>query len=258
MPAELTFVVPAYGRSPYLRECLASLRAQTKPVPIAIATSTPNEHVQALAEEFSCPVHVNQSGGGIAADWNFALSCQPTGFVALAHQDDIYRPEYAERCLQFFARHPQVGIAFTDSAELIGDRLYRNNKREVVKKLLRKFAFLWRDVITRPSQFRRLLGVGCAVPCPSVVYNQNQLGEFRFSAEYGVNLDWDAWTRITEAGHAVGYVRGALLIHRIHPEAETQKGLSDRRRDQEDRKMFLRYWPESMARLLLYFYRLGY
>lgn len=258
MPSKLTFVIPAYGRSPYLRECLASLRAQTRSVNIAIATSTPNDHIQTLADEFICPLLVNSEGGGIAADWNFALHCQPVGYVTLAHQDDIYHPEYAERCLCILERYPDVGIVFTDSVELIGEKIYTHNKREQVKRLLRKFAFLGRDVASKPSHYRRLLGFGCPIPCPSVLYNKARLGEFRFSSEFSLNLDWDAWSRITRAGHSVGYVRGDLVIHRIHADAETQKGLLDRRRESEDLSMFNRFWPIPVARLLMSFYRLGY
>ena len=45
-----TFIICAYGESPYLEECIRSLFAQKVRSEICIATSTPNRHIQSLAE----------------------------------------------------------------------------------------------------------------------------------------------------------------------------------------------------------------
>ena len=75
MTADLshTFVIPAYGHSVHLRDCLASLRAQTRPSRIVIATSTPFDGLEALAAEFSAELVTHGPNAGIGHDWNFAL-----------------------------------------------------------------------------------------------------------------------------------------------------------------------------------------
>lgn len=256
--SNLTFVVPAYGQSPFLKDCLVSLRNQTVSSTILVATSTPNAHVEGLAKEFGVPLLVNLEGGSISRDWNYALAAAASGLVVLAHQDDLYHPEFAEKSLGFFGRNSDCAISFTDSAELIGEVFFESNKRELVKKILRRSAYLWHNSISRPSQLRRLLGFGCPIPCPSVVYNRNVIPDFRFSDRYSMNLDWDAWVRIGFAGKEIGYIRGALVAHRIHEGAETQKALADKRRDREDLSLFSRFWPDKISRLLLGLYRIGY
>ena len=43
-----TFVICAYGRSPYLEACIRSLKAQTAETEIICATSTPSEYLEEL------------------------------------------------------------------------------------------------------------------------------------------------------------------------------------------------------------------
>src|SRR5690606_36584909 len=71
--ARHTFVVPAFGRSPHLRECLASLQAQTRPSPVVVTTPAPYEGLDTLAADYGARLVVNPQGGGIGRDWNFAL-----------------------------------------------------------------------------------------------------------------------------------------------------------------------------------------
>ena len=68
------FVVPAYGQSPYLRDCLASLRAQTRPSPIVISTSTPSRWLADQAAEFGATLVEHGPNRGIGHDWNQAIA----------------------------------------------------------------------------------------------------------------------------------------------------------------------------------------
>jgi len=97
------FVVPAFGDSPFLAGCLASLRAQWLPSGIIIATSTPSDFIAAVAREADVEVIVNPEQRGIAADWNFALSVADRRYATLAHQDDAYAPDFLAQTLTAFA-----------------------------------------------------------------------------------------------------------------------------------------------------------
>ena len=98
-PQDHTFAVCAYGESPYLEECILSLKEQTLSTNILLATSTPNKLIQSLCEKYNIPMHINPGPGGIAGDWNFAVSVCTTPLVTMAHQDDLYKPSYAEHML---------------------------------------------------------------------------------------------------------------------------------------------------------------
>ena len=84
------FVICAYQESPYLEECIRSLTKQTIQSPIRMVTSTPCEYIKTMAEKYKIPLYVNEGEGGIAQDWNFAMSQCNAKYVTIAHQDDIY------------------------------------------------------------------------------------------------------------------------------------------------------------------------
>ena len=161
------FIVLAYGTSPYLDSCVASLKRQNPPVSIRIATSTPNEHVLRIARQHDLEVLANPTpGGGITADWNFGLSLASADLFTLAHQDDLYEPTYSEAMTAAMARHPDALIGFSDSQEMDSEGLPRESLNDKVKRLLVKRAFGNREVIVRESDKRRLLSLGNPVCCP--------------------------------------------------------------------------------------------
>ena len=49
---DLTFVVCAYKECAYLEECIRSLLHQRVRAKVMIATSTPNSHIQQIAERY--------------------------------------------------------------------------------------------------------------------------------------------------------------------------------------------------------------
>ena len=49
-----------------------------------MATSTPNEWIQGLAEKYEIPLYIHTGEGGIAQDWNFAYRQAKTDYVTAA------------------------------------------------------------------------------------------------------------------------------------------------------------------------------
>ena len=101
MIVEHTFVIPAYKKSIYLKDCIESLINQRIKSKVIITTSTPSSYIEDLAILYNIPYYINNSEiKGIGADWNFALSKVETELVTIAHQDDIYDPNYTSEVLK--------------------------------------------------------------------------------------------------------------------------------------------------------------
>ena len=165
-PQDHTFAVCAYGESPYLEECILSLKEQTLSTNILLATSTPNELIQSLCEKYNILMHVNPGPGGIAGDWNFAVSVCTTPLVTIAHQDDLYKPNYAEYMLERVNSSSRPLIYFTNYGELRdGEEVLENRLLKVKRRLLCS--------LSKPENAgkawakRRALELGCAICCPS-------------------------------------------------------------------------------------------
>lgn len=67
-----TFAVCAYKDSPYLEECIRSLKRQSVQTNVILCTSTPSPYIEGIAEQYGIPVFVRDGKSDIQDDWNFA------------------------------------------------------------------------------------------------------------------------------------------------------------------------------------------
>lgn len=242
-----TFAVCAYKESKYLEECILSLLAQSIKSEIVIATSTPNEHINSIAEKYGLPVFVNTGVAGIAGDWNFAYSLAKTEYVTLAHQDDTYEPTYAEKILEKAEKSKNPIIAFSEYFEIRnGEKVYKNKLLKVKKFMNIPFRFFKKSRFMR----RRVLSLGCPICCPAVTYNIKNCRDLKFNTDFQNSCDWDAWERISKYKGSFVYLKEPLMGHRIHEESTTTEMIENSRRSQEELIMFKRFWPGFIAKPL--------
>lgn len=244
-----TFAVCAYGESPYLRECLESLTNQKAPTNIIISTSTPNDYIEGLANTFGCPLFVNDGKPSISADWNRAISHVGTPLATIAHQDDIYLPEYASTIINYANRATEPLILFTDYGEIRnGDPVDDIKILKVKRKLLAPLRepSNWGSISCR----RRALSLGCSICCPSVSFNLKLLRQPIFESHFKCDLDWETWERLSRLDGSFVYCDKVLMRHRIHQESETTMLIKDDTRSQEDFAMLEKFWPKPIAYLI--------
>ncbi len=253
-----SFAVMVYGDSPYLEACLHSLQNQTASSALYIATSTPSDYIRNLATKFNIPVFINEHNHGIASDWNFSLAQAKTKYVTLAHQDDLYLPDYTASCLQAAGAFKDTLICFTDYTEIADDQERKGTLLLHVKKWMLWFFMPIRKNISSRFWKRRFLSLGCPVAAPSVMYNLDTLKHFTFSDAFTINMDWDAWSRMAQMKGRFVYVNKNLVQHRIHSDSATTLGLEAQARQNEDLLMFERYWPGWATKIISRIYSSSY
>lgn len=248
-----TFVICAYRESRYLEDCIRSVMGQKIKSHILITTSTPNEHILGLAKKYHIPCAVNPHPSSIYGDWNFGKSQVKTRYFTIAHQDDLYKPEYSSAVRNGFASAKNPLLFFCDYAELRGDTETEHSLLLNVKKLM--LAPL-RIGIFQKSRWmrRRILALGNPICCPAVSYCMDHLKDFSFSDRFRCDLDWDAWERISRMPGEFIYCSRVLMDHRIHEESATTELIENSVRYQEDLAMYRRFWPQWMAELLMKYY----
>lgn len=251
-----SFVVPAYGESPYLEACIQSLLVQTVQSKVIITTSTPNAHIQAIAGKYQIPCISNQGKKGIAADWNFALDHAGTQLTTIAHQDDIYEPDFLEKVLAKTKSKTWL-IAFTDYYELLDGKIRRANANLIVKKIL-LLPFLLNSSIGSRFLKKSVLAVGDPISCPSVTFNLQALGNFHFSENMTCALDWQAWYQLAQQKGAFVFVNQKLMQHRIHAQSETTHQLQQGIRQAEERQLFEQIWGKTLGRWISKLYSMGH
>lgn len=257
MAADHAFVVLAYGASPFLPGCLASIGAQTTPSRVLVATSTPSAFISRAARECGGEVVVNPRREGIAGDWNFGLkSATGTRYVTLAHQDDTYAPDFLGQTLTAFARDDGV-LCFTGYQEIDDDGRPKSSKISRAKHLIEAVTLGGRRVV-RGVRLRAFLSFGNPLPCSSVTFDMAALTAFAFCGDYASNLDWDAWWRLMAAGETFLRAPARLVGRRHNPLTATSGLLADGTRRREDLAMLRRAWPRPLGDIVAFAYRAGY
>lgn len=253
---EHTFAVCAWGKSEYLEECIRSLLGQTVKSRIILCTATPDPFLQEKADRYGLPLYVRKGEPGIAEDWSYAYRKACTPLVTLAHQDDVYEPEFLEKTLKILSEADHPLISFCDYYELRdGEKVFADKNRNLRIKEVMLLPLRLKKMQKSRWCRRRILSLGNPVCCPSVTYVKENLPRRVFSAGFKADLDWQAWERLSRLPGSFCYLPECLMGHRIHGGSATTRVIGENRnRSREDLEMYRKFWPESIARFLNRFY----
>lgn len=247
-----TFIICAYKESEYLEDCIKSIINQNVKSNVIITTSTPNKHIEKLAQKYEIKLYVNEGESGIGQDWNFGVSQTNTKYITVAHQDDIYNKNYLEEITNKINDGQDFVIAFSDYREIKNGKEIKLTKNLKIKKIL-----LFPLRIFKKSKFirRRILSLGNPICCPSVTINKRITGENPYKIELKCDLDWDTWDRMADYNEGFLYIPKELMKHRIHEESETSNLIENNIRLEEDLLMLKKYWPTPIAKFIMKFYK---
>ena len=256
MNKQHTFVICAYKESPYLEECIESLEKQKVKSIIKIVTSTPCDYIQKIADKHGIPCIVNTGKTGISEDWNFAFSQADTPYMTIAHQDDVYLPDYTRAFMKYIETEKKPLIFFTDYAELRDGEVVKDNELLNVKRMMLvplKSRMFWKSRWMR----RRVLSFGSPICCPSVGYCKDNLPEVVFRQHFRSCEDWEAWEMLSKLKGSFVYCNKILTYHRIHEGSETTAIIQDNGRSAEELEMYKKFWPSPIAKMLVKMYARG-
>ena len=267
------FVICAFGKSPYLENCIRSLLRQTAPSEIYIATSTPSEHIRRLARKYGLPLWVRQGESGIREDWLFAWreGGKRKRLITIAHQDDCYCRDYAKTVLAMYERYPDMTLFCSDYVTLktresrmadgtyypVQTRICAGDLVRLVKKLLR-LPLRFRFYANRAWVKKSALIFGNSICCPSCTYNIRLTGRPVFFGDHSFVTDWEALLRLSGMKGRFICDERELLSYRVHELAATNANIKDHRREAEEREIFERLWPKPVADMLMIPYKKSY
>lgn len=253
---EHTFVICAYKESPYLENCIESLQKQTVSSEIIMMTSTPNTYIENLSQKYDIPLYIREGLSDIVLDWNYGYSKVTTPYLTIAHQDDIYLPDYTEHVLKEFRRSKKPLIFFSDYGEIRGTEIVTKNRLLQVKRIM---LVPLRTRMCFGNRFirRRILSLGSPICCPSVAYAKEHLPKEVFVQGFRSNEDWEAWEKLSRLKGDFIYDKDILMYHRIHEDSETSAIIQDNKRSEEDMEMYSKFWPKPIAKLLVRLYADG-
>lgn len=252
-----TFAVCAYQNSPYLEECIRSLKQQSVPANIIVCTSTPSAYIDEIAARYELPVYVREGKSDIQDDWNFACKMADSRLVTIAHQDDCYHRDYARYVQDTWKRYPDTTVFTTDCAIVKNGKIQKPGVVAFVKHVLR-FPLRLHRLADRSWLKKSALLFGNPIICPSCTYDKEKLGEPLFDSQFKFALDWDMMWKFAQRPGRFLCVERPLIYYRIHDGATTKACIEDQRRSKDEAAMYEKIWPKPVVKLLMIFYRKAY
>lgn len=255
------FAVSAFNKSPYLEECLISLKNQLEKDEVIICTSTPNEFISGLAKKYDFKLFSRDGESSLKDDWNFCIECAvnylKANLVTVAHQDDIYLKNYGTILKRAIKLYPDMSL-FCARYETIDKNGHKKGGRaEKVKRILR-LGLRLRKIADLRLIKRSALIFGNAICCPSCTYNIQLTGLPLFKDNDRFVIDWKTLLRLSEMPGRFVCSESILLKYRIHEDTQTKKTIIDHTRENEEIEVFQDIWPKPIARFFSFVMRLSY
>lgn len=222
MPADLTtdmsfaISVPIGSYHPRLRDCLASLAAQTPRPRVALMDASGDERVSAIADEFEDLLTVRRHGpdegqaDAIANGWE-ALEGEVLGWL---NADDVLLPGALSAAVEAFASSPEADVVY--------------GRSEIVDERGAFTGYHWGVAAPGGASLR----TNCFISQPSCFFRRSlcdRVGGLNRSLHF--TMDWDLWVRFEQGGARFAFIDDVLSSVLWTREAKTG-GFGKARRDE--------------------------
>ncbi len=205
----VSVLMPAFNASPYLREAIDSILAQTYPhFELIICNDGSTDETAAIAQSFGdsrIVVLHNQNNEGLVFTRNRLVLAAAGTYIAWMDADDIAKPERLARQVEFLEQQA-FDLSGTDHISFGVSRKTKRSRGPY-----------------QDADIKALLAIYCPLCNPSVMGKAEVFKQNPYSAEYPVAEDYALWQHLAAQGYRFMNLPHALLHYRIHPQQTSQQ-----------------------------------
>jgi glycosyltransferase involved in cell wall biosynthesis len=216
----LHVMIPAYGKSPYLRQTLESaVKHLPIEVPITVIEDPSNESsIENLVKEFSRVQYVKNSERlGIGGNFNKSIELSTGVFTQICGSDDIF----LDNPLKGFDKDKLI----QNNISAIGlDVQVINETGKVVKTIpdlvkrtlrpsLKKITIFKNDKI-----FSNLM-LGDWLYFPAILWKTETLKQTKFDGNFHTAMDLDVFIRLLNSDQKIAFIKSKVLSYRRHSQS---------------------------------------
>jgi GT2 family glycosyltransferase len=236
----MTFAIPCHNGAAHLPDLLRSLLAQVDvDCELLLVDDASSDDSVAVARAVAgrrLALVVNPTPLGIPGNWNRCIELVGSDFFCLAHQDDVYAPEFAVTMLDALAQAPHAAAAHCRLRAIDARGAPRTSLRERYKERF------WRTLpaLESPAQGFQRLFAGNFVGCPSLVFRRAAVAAIgAFDTHFRFVADWEWLLRAHAKDWQLAAVPQALVAYRRHAGQATHGDAASLRRYQEEQTLLL-------------------
>ena len=216
----LHVMIPAYGKSPYLRQTLESaVKHLPLEVPITVIED-PSEDadLEKLVKEFPRVEYLrNKVRLGIGGNFTNSIKRSTGVFTQICGSDDLFIGNPLEKLTEVFAGDQKVSVIGFD-VKVINDK----NKEvkalpDVVKRLLRPK--IENFIIFSNSKIFSNLMIGDWLYFPAILWRTETVKNYEFSGDFHTAMDLDILIRLLNANEKIAFIKSKVLGYRRHSQS---------------------------------------
>jgi glycosyltransferase involved in cell wall biosynthesis len=213
----LHVMIPAYGKSPYLRQTLESaVKHLPLEVPITVIEDPSSDaDLENIVKDFPRVEYIrNKVRLGIGGNFTNSIKKSTGVFTQICGSDDIFIGNPLEKLTDVFVGDPKVSVIGFD-VKVINDK----NKEvkalpDVVKKLLRPK--IENFVVFSNSKIFSNLMLGDWLYFPAILWRTETVKNYEFSGDFHTAMDLDILIRLLNADEKIAFIKSKVLGYRRH------------------------------------------
>jgi glycosyltransferase involved in cell wall biosynthesis len=208
----VTVLTPVYNGTPYLRECIESVLAQTMTdFEFLIIDDASTDGSVDIVRSYDDPrirLVLNEQNMGQARTLNRGLELARAAIVARLDQDDVCLPERLAEQAAYLDAHPDVGVLA--SWEITIDQEGKKVRT-------------WEGSIPDYGDFVGAILLGlCPVWHPSAMFRKSEIAALgNFDVSYAPAEDYELWSRIAASRKSGALVPRYHVKQRVHNQRQS-------------------------------------
>jgi glycosyltransferase involved in cell wall biosynthesis len=223
-----SILIPTFNRAYIISDAIKSALAQTyADFEIVIVDDGSSDNTREIVEQFKDDRvrYVRHAvNKGCSAACNTAVESARGEIVAFLDSDDVWKPEYLQRQVNFLSSHPDVDIVFSDMELQERDKTFPSLMQLMSSfpKLLRSKPAAAEYVISRREMYLCLLEEVPIKPTATAMKRTLFKKTTGFNESWPSGTDWDLFLRMSQLTD-FGYIDAPMVLQRRTPDATHQK-----------------------------------
>jgi len=213
----LHVMIPAYGKSPYLRQTLESaVKHLPIDVPITVIEDPSEEaDLEKLVNEFPrVEFYRNPTRLGIAGNFNQSIKKSTGIFTQICGSDDVFISNPISNLPTELLNDKSISTLALD-VKIIGDNDYEIKALpDLIKKVIRPKINNFR-LFENEKIFNNLM-VGDWLYFPAILWRTQTLMDLKFSGEFHTAMDLDVLIRLLAKDYKIAFIKNKVLAYRRH------------------------------------------
>jgi glycosyltransferase involved in cell wall biosynthesis len=216
----LHLMIPAYGKSPYLRQTLESaVKHLPIDVPITVIEDPSNDsNIENLVKEFSRVHYVKNSERlGIGGNFNRSIELSTGVFTQICGSDDIFLDNPLKDFDTEKLSQPDIAAVGLDVEVINETGKIVKTIPDLVKRILRPS--LKKITVFKNDKIFSNLMIGDWLYFPAILWKTETLKQTKFDGNFHTAMDLDVFIRLLSSDQKMAFIKSKALGYRRHSQS---------------------------------------